>query len=67
MKIMRERAMQIGAQVESVSSPGQGTTVTLSLPVYEIAASDPAAADVPEVDGPTLPATMLERAGAAHD
>ncbi|MDO9217740.1 MAG: type IV pili methyl-accepting chemotaxis transducer N-terminal domain-containing protein [Lacisediminimonas sp.] len=66
MKIMRERAMQIGAQVESVSSPGQGTTVTLSLPVYEIAASDPAAADAVDVAAATLPAAMLERAGA-HD
>lgn len=32
MKIMRERAEQIGATVDVTSSPGQGTTVSLALP-----------------------------------
>lgn len=32
MKIMRERAEQIGATVDVSSSPGQGTTVSLALP-----------------------------------
>jgi two-component system nitrate/nitrite sensor histidine kinase NarX len=36
MKIMRERAERIGASVELVSSPGQGTTVTLTLPPYPV-------------------------------
>ncbi|MDP2408439.1 MAG: type IV pili methyl-accepting chemotaxis transducer N-terminal domain-containing protein [Hydrogenophaga sp.] len=38
MKIMRERAERIGASVELVSSPGQGTTVTLTLPPYPVSA-----------------------------
>ena len=36
MKIMRERAERIGASVELVSSPGQGTSVTLTLPPYPV-------------------------------
>ncbi|MDO9149484.1 MAG: type IV pili methyl-accepting chemotaxis transducer N-terminal domain-containing protein [Hydrogenophaga sp.] len=38
MKIMRERAERIGASVELVSSPGQGTTMTLTLPPYPVSA-----------------------------
>ena len=38
MKIMRERAERIGASVELLSSPGQGTTVTLILPPYPVSA-----------------------------
>jgi two-component system nitrate/nitrite sensor histidine kinase NarX len=36
MKIMRERASGIGAQVEVASTPGQGTTVTLTLPTHPV-------------------------------
>jgi len=36
MKIMRERAERIGASVALVSSPGQGTTMTLTLPPYPV-------------------------------
>lgn len=32
MNIMRERAQRIGARVELVSRPGEGTTMTLTLP-----------------------------------
>lgn len=38
-KIMRERAERIGAHVEIRSSPGQGTTVTLTLPANPVATS----------------------------
>lgn len=34
MKIMSERAGRIGADVTVVSAPGQGTTVTLTLPLH---------------------------------
>ena len=36
MKIMRERAGGIGAQVEIISRPGQGTTATLTLPTHPV-------------------------------
>ncbi|CAM3533669.1 type IV pili methyl-accepting chemotaxis transducer N-terminal domain-containing protein [Polaromonas hydrogenivorans] len=36
MKIMRERAGGIGAQVEIVSGPGLGTTVMLTLPAHPV-------------------------------
>lgn len=36
MKIMRERAEGIGAQVEVVSRPGGGTTATLTLPAHPV-------------------------------
>lgn len=39
MKIMRERAQRIGAEVDVVSSAGQGTAVTLTLPPYPVTAS----------------------------
>jgi two-component system nitrate/nitrite sensor histidine kinase NarX len=39
MKIMRERAERIGAQVDVVSSPVSGTAVTLTLPPYPVATS----------------------------
>jgi two-component system, NarL family, nitrate/nitrite sensor histidine kinase NarX len=39
MKIMRERAERIGASVDLVSSPGQGTTVSLTLPPYPVSVS----------------------------
>jgi two-component system nitrate/nitrite sensor histidine kinase NarX len=35
IRIMRERAQRIGAQLEVDSSPGAGTTVTLTLPVVQ--------------------------------
>jgi two-component system nitrate/nitrite sensor histidine kinase NarX len=35
LRIMRERAAGIGAEVQVHSVPGQGTCVTLSLPVAE--------------------------------
>jgi two-component system nitrate/nitrite sensor histidine kinase NarX len=37
MKIMRERAARIGAEVAVHSAPGQGTMVTLSLPAHPVA------------------------------
>jgi len=39
LKIMRERAALIGAQVDVTSEPGQGTTVALTLPQHPVAAS----------------------------
>ncbi|MEO7159487.1 MAG: type IV pili methyl-accepting chemotaxis transducer N-terminal domain-containing protein [Polaromonas sp.] len=36
MKIMRERASGIGAQVDVASLPGQGTTATLTLPTHPV-------------------------------
>jgi two-component system nitrate/nitrite sensor histidine kinase NarX len=39
MKIMRERAGGIGAQVEIISGPGQGTTATLTLPTHPVSKS----------------------------
>ena len=39
MKIMRERAGGIGAQVEVVSGPGLGTTATLTLPAHPVSRS----------------------------
>lgn len=39
MKIMRERAERIGAQVKVVSSPDHGTAVILTLPPYPVTAS----------------------------
>jgi two-component system nitrate/nitrite sensor histidine kinase NarX len=39
MKIMHERAARIGAQVDVESSPAQGTTVTLTLPVHPVSGS----------------------------
>lgn len=43
-KIMRERAERIGATVTIQSQPGQGTTVTLTLPTDPVAASGVATA-----------------------
>jgi len=39
LKIMRERAGGIGAQVEIISGPGQGTTATLTLPTHPVSKS----------------------------
>lgn len=39
MKIMRERADGIGAQVEIISKPGQGTTASLTLPTHPVSRS----------------------------
>ena len=36
MKIMHERAARIGADVTVASAPGQGTTVTLTLPAHPV-------------------------------
>lgn len=38
-KIMRERAERIGAVVKLTSSPGQGTAVTLTLPINPVTSS----------------------------
>ena len=51
LKIMRERAALIGARVDVSSDPGQGTTVTLTLPPHPVAAS-PAVAPVTEHSAP---------------
>lgn len=40
-QIMRERAERIGARVAIDSLPGQGTTVTLTVPPHPVAASGP--------------------------
>lgn len=42
LKIMRERASLIGARVNVSSEPGDGTTVTLTLPPHPVAASSTA-------------------------
>jgi two-component system nitrate/nitrite sensor histidine kinase NarX len=47
LKIMRERAALIGARVDVNSEPGDGTTVTLTLPPHPLAAS-PTSAPVTE-------------------
>lgn len=39
LKIMRERAQRIGAQVQWICQPGQGTRVSLTLPPHPVAAS----------------------------
>ncbi|MCF8207873.1 MAG: type IV pili methyl-accepting chemotaxis transducer N-terminal domain-containing protein [Rhodoferax sp.] len=44
LKIMRERALQIGAEVSIVSTPGVGTQVTLSLPQHPVTGSNAATA-----------------------
>ncbi|MDZ4281661.1 type IV pili methyl-accepting chemotaxis transducer N-terminal domain-containing protein [Hydrogenophaga sp.] len=51
LKIMRERAALIGARVDVSSDPGQGTTVTLTLPPHPVAAS-PAAAPATQHSAP---------------
>lgn len=38
MKIMRERAARIGAQVDVASQPGEGSAVTLTLPSHPVMA-----------------------------
>jgi two-component system, NarL family, nitrate/nitrite sensor histidine kinase NarX len=43
MEIMRERASGIGAEVETISWPGQGTTTTLTLPMNPVTRSGSAA------------------------
>lgn len=54
MKIMRERAERIGAQVKVVSSPEHGTAVTLTLPPYPVTASG---VDTVGLDLPASPST----------
>lgn len=49
MNIMRERAERVGAQVQVVSTPGQGSTVALTLPPYPVTATSVAAVRVPDV------------------
>ena len=39
LQIMRERAARIGAEVQVVAAPGQGTTVTLTLPPHPVASA----------------------------
>lgn len=53
MKIMRERARGIGADVEIVSKPGQGTTATLTLPMHPVAKSSGVAITGLELDSLT--------------
>ncbi|MDB5741986.1 MAG: signal transduction histidine kinase, nitrate/nitrite-specific, NarQ [Polaromonas sp.] len=43
MKIMRERASGIGAEVDIVSAPGQGTRATLTLPAHPVSRGGSAA------------------------
>ncbi|MEO5659069.1 MAG: type IV pili methyl-accepting chemotaxis transducer N-terminal domain-containing protein [Polaromonas sp.] len=48
IKIMTERASGIGARVEIVSGPGQGTTATLTLPAHPVSRSSTEAIAAPE-------------------
>ncbi|CAN5565818.1 type IV pili methyl-accepting chemotaxis transducer N-terminal domain-containing protein [soil metagenome] len=50
MKIMRERAGGIGAQVEVSSRPGEGTTATLTLPAHPVSRSGSTAITAPELE-----------------
>ena len=43
LNIMRERAKAIGAQVELISQPGQGTSATLTLPPHPVVLASHAA------------------------
>jgi two-component system nitrate/nitrite sensor histidine kinase NarX len=45
LKIMRERAARIGAEVAIVSDPGKGTTVTLTLPPHPVSIGQSAVTD----------------------
>ena len=45
LKIMRERAEQIGATVSVRSAPGEGTTVSLALPANPSTRTQPVAAE----------------------
>ncbi|HQD16290.1 MAG TPA: type IV pili methyl-accepting chemotaxis transducer N-terminal domain-containing protein [Ottowia sp.] len=58
LKIMNERATRIGGEVDIVSSPGSGTTVTLTLPPHPVAvgqaASAPPLLDTAPTTVPTL-------------
>jgi two-component system nitrate/nitrite sensor histidine kinase NarX len=45
LKIMRERAARIGAEVVITSGRGGGTTVTLTLPPHPVAIGQPLAMD----------------------
>lgn len=47
LKIMNERAARIGGEVDIVSAPGTGTTVTLTLPPHPVAAGQAASAPLP--------------------
>jgi len=57
LKIMRERAARIGAEVTVNSVPGSGTTVTLTLPPHPVAISHPAVLD-PLPESPQISAPM---------
>jgi two-component system, NarL family, nitrate/nitrite sensor histidine kinase NarX len=48
LKIMRERAARIGADVVISSGHGEGTTVTLTLPPHPVAIGHPVAMDADE-------------------
>ena len=54
MKIMRERAAGIGAQVQITSRPGDGTVVTLKLPEHPVTGNGvaPAALEPASLAGP---------------
>ena len=56
LKIMRERANGIGAEVEIMSTPGQGTTATLTLPALPVSRGGSAA--VTELEFELLAALM---------
>ncbi len=57
LKIMRERAARIGAEVVVTSSLGAGTTVTLTLPPHPVAIGHPAVLD-PVAASPQISAPM---------
>lgn len=48
LKIMRERAERIGGHVKLLAIPGQGTTLTLTLPPHPVADNAPSAASLRE-------------------
>lgn len=55
MKIMHERAARIGAEVGVTSTPGAGTTVTLTVPPYPVTSSDwPGAPRTAPVSAPSI-------------
>jgi two-component system nitrate/nitrite sensor histidine kinase NarX len=55
IKIMSERAARIGAEVTVLSVPGQGATVTLTLPLHP--ATGNGATSAPDSTPDSTPAT----------
>ena len=58
LKIMRERAARIGAEVVVASVPGAGTTVTLTLPLHPVAIGNPTLHEPPAATSPQTPSPM---------